>query len=104
MALKVAGGFAYARLSRRSLAAATVFLIVMLTAGTTRAQFSVLETSDMRLIYFTGLHSYLVPHVAGCFEKSMSFHRQLWDYEPSEKVTVFVHDFGDFLNIFLKKS
>ncbi|UCC44814.1 MAG: PD40 domain-containing protein, partial [Candidatus Zixiibacteriota bacterium] len=70
----------------------------MLTAGPVHAQFSVLETDDMRLVYFTGLHSYLVPHVAGCFENSMSFHRQLWDYEPSEKVTVFVHDFGDYGN------
>jgi hypothetical protein len=62
-----------------------------------RAQLSVLETRDLELIYFPG-ESFLAPHVARCFENSMRFQRRLFDYPPSEKVTVLLNDFADFGN------
>jgi hypothetical protein len=55
-----------------------------------------LETENLKLIYFDPLHSYLVPHVARCFENSMRFHRDLWDYRLNEKVTVLMHDLRDY--------
>jgi hypothetical protein len=62
------------------------------------AQLSTLETDQLRLVYFSPGQSYLAPHVARCFENSMGFHRKLFGYTPSEKVTVLLTDFGDVGN------
>lgn len=60
------------------------------------AEFQVLETADLRLVYEAPTQSYLAPHVARCFENSLRFHRKLWSYEPSGgKFTVLLSDFSD---------
>ena len=59
------------------------------------AQFKSLETHDLRLVYLSD-ESYLVPHLARCFENSFRFHKSLWNYSPTEKVTLLMHDFSDF--------
>jgi hypothetical protein len=63
-----------------------------------RAQLSTLETDQLRLVYFSPGQSYLAPHAARCFENSFGFHRKLFSYTPSEKVTVLLTDFADFGN------
>src|SRR5262249_21392878 len=68
------------------------------SAATARAQMTALETDDLRLIYLNPTQSYLAPHVARCFENSQGFHRKLFQYKPSEKVTVLLNDFSDFGN------
>jgi hypothetical protein len=54
------------------------------------------ETEHLRIIYYAKEHEYLVPHVVRSFESSLGFHRQLFDYTPSEKIVVLMHDFGDY--------
>ena len=76
----------------------TAGLLLALPASPARAQLSVLETSDLRLIYLSPSESFLAPHVARCFENSLRFQRRLFDYEPAEKVTVLLNDFADFGN------
>ena len=61
-----------------------------------RAQLSVLETKDLRLITYTPAHAYIIPHLAASFENSMAFHKKLFEYTPSEKVTLILEDFGDY--------
>jgi len=63
-----------------------------------RADVQVLETDHLRLIYNKALHGFLAPHVARCFENALAFHRSLFEYEPSDKVTVLLHDQSDFAN------
>ena len=53
------------------------------------------ETEYLTLIYYTKEHEYLVPHLVRCFENSLAFHRELFDYTPSEKIVMLIHDFGD---------
>ena len=60
-----------------------------------QAQFDTLETEDLRLLFSKAKHSYLVPHVARCFQNSLDFHKELWEYSPSERVTVLLADFSD---------
>lgn len=55
-----------------------------------------LQTKDLRLIYYDDEHEYVIPHLARCFENSMGFHRRLFDYTPSEPVTVLLQDFDDY--------
>ena len=80
------------RAFRAALVAAALF------SGAAAAQLSTLETDDLRLVYFAPHQSYLVPHVARSFENALGFHRNLFSYRPSEKVTVFLNDFSDYGN------
>ncbi|MEN8154066.1 MAG: hypothetical protein ABFR75_08570 [Acidobacteriota bacterium] len=60
--------------------------------------FNVLETKNLKLIYFGEANSYLVSHAARCFENSLKYHMNKFNYIPSEKITVILHDFSDFGN------
>jgi hypothetical protein len=73
-------------------------IILLLLTSALNAQFQKLETNNLTLIYFGKLHEYVVPHLARCFENSLRFHHNLFDYAPSEKVTVFLRDFSDYHN------
>ena len=72
----------------------TVFFL--LHASLIRAQFYTLETEEMRIIYYGKAYAYLVPHVARCTQNALQFHKNLFDYRPSEKITVLLHDFSDY--------
>ncbi len=67
-------------------------------ASDANAQFLTLETDRMRLIYYGISHEYLIKHVGRTFENSLSFQRGLFDYTPSEKITVIVFDQHDYYN------
>ena len=82
-----------ARRSALIAAAVSCFMIVPSPSG---SQVFVRETANLRLITLDRAHAYLVPHAAASFENSLRFHRALFDYTPSEKVTVLLHDFNDY--------
>jgi hypothetical protein len=73
-----------------------VILVLLSLPCSSPAQLSSLETKDLRLITYTPAHAYIVPHLAKSFENSLAFHRKLFDYTPSEKVTLILEDFGDY--------
>lgn len=73
-------------------------VLLCLYSAQSHAELRELETANLRLIYVDPLHSYLARHVARCFENALHFHRQLWHYTPPAKVTVFLHDIGDYGN------
>jgi hypothetical protein len=54
------------------------------------------ETEYLRLVYYSESHEYVVPHLVRCFENSLNFYRRLFNYTPSEKIVVLLHDFGDY--------
>jgi hypothetical protein len=58
----------------------------------------VLETDDLRLLYFDPLQTYLVPHVARSFHNSLEFQRHILNWTPWEKTTVMLTDFSDYSN------
>ncbi|HZY09518.1 MAG TPA: hypothetical protein VFF29_00035 [Bacteroidota bacterium] len=72
------------------------FVGILVLTSPIYAQFYTLQTKDMRLVYYDMGHSYIVPHLARCFENSSRFHRQLFQYTPSEEITVFLHDLNDY--------
>ncbi len=78
---------------RRLVVAST---ILVLWISPLLGQFSILETEHIKLLTYTQQHEYLVEHAARCFENAMRFHRTIFNYTPSEKVTVLLQDFGDF--------
>lgn len=58
----------------------------------------VLKTDNLNLVYYHNAHSYVVPHLARCFENSFGFYKQFFDYTPNEEVTIFLKDFSDYGN------
>ena len=54
------------------------------------------RAEDLRLVYYDQAHAYIVPHLTRCFENSLRFHKELFDYTPSEDVTVTLQDFDDY--------
>src|SRR5256885_336701 len=77
---------------RTSLAMA---LAVFFAASPALAQLTSLETEGIRIVYFNGTESYLVPHAARTLLNSLAFQRRLFGLEPAEKVTVLLVDFSD---------
>jgi len=58
----------------------------------------VLETRDLRLLYHKPTLGFIAPYTTQCFETSLDFYRRMLDYQPSEKVNVFIDDWADFMN------
>lgn len=54
------------------------------------------QTNTLRVAYFFQEQEYVIPHLARCFENSLRFHRRLFDYTPSEEVTILFQDFDDY--------
>jgi len=65
--------------------------------GAASAQFSEVQTKELRLLYLDPFQTYLVPHVAACFINSYEFEQKLFGYTPP-KLTMFLKDFSDLGN------
>jgi hypothetical protein len=75
--------------------------VVMMTAACQPAAaqgLGLLETDDLRLLYFDPTETYLTPHVARTFESSMIRQREIFGYEPDEKISTLLVDFADYGN------
>ncbi len=77
---------------------ALITVLFFLLTSALNAQLHKLETKNLTLIYLGKPHEFIVPHIARCFENSLQYHRHLFNYTPSEKVTVFLQDFSDYHN------
>jgi hypothetical protein len=56
------------------------------------------ETPDVRLIYFTPVLDYLVPHALGTFRKSLEAQKRHFGWVPSDRVGLVLNDFSDYGN------
>ncbi|RLD04260.1 MAG: hypothetical protein DRI65_11020 [Chloroflexota bacterium] len=80
---------------------AIIFLFSCLVASqATAAPFEtdLLETDDLRLLYFDPFQTYLVPHVTRTFHNSLEFQKYIFEWEPYEKPTILLSDFTDYGN------
>jgi hypothetical protein len=75
-----------------------VFLLVLAAASPARAQLSTAHADRLRLVYFEGTETYLVPHAVRTFLNSLDFQRRILRYDPEQDVTVLLADFEDFGN------
>jgi hypothetical protein len=83
---------------RRAASLLVACLVLLAFVAPASAQLKELETKDLRLVYFDPSLTYLTPHAGRCFENAFAFHRKLFDYRPSGKVTVLLDDFADYGN------
>ena len=64
-------------------------------AARAHAQLATVETTDLRLVYFDGSETYLVPHTARAFLNALNFERDLFRFRPADRITVLLADFSD---------
>ena len=74
---------------------AVTLAVVTFAPVPARAQLSTEEGSRLRLVYFDGAESYLVPYAARTFFNSLAFQAWLLGYEPDTDITVLLADFED---------
>jgi len=59
---------------------------------------STIETDNQLLLYFDPIQTYLTPYVARAFENAIEWHKDRFHWEPWDRTTVLLKDFGDFGN------
>lgn len=74
-----------------------VLVALFLLPARLAPQFKKLETESLRLIYFPA-ESFLAYHTVSSFVSAFRLLQKLFDYQPSEKVNILLHDFGDYSN------
>jgi hypothetical protein len=83
--------------NKRTIHPVVALVVLLIIRCSLPAQFKKLETDTLRLIYFPA-ESFLASHTVSCFVSAFRLHQKLFDYQPSEKITVLLHDFGDYVN------
>jgi hypothetical protein len=63
-----------------------------------RAEFRILETPHLRLVYYSPAQRFIASYTAQCFENAYRFHSSTFGWTPSEKVTVLLDDSADYGN------
>ena len=83
--------------AKKAARSAAFLLVLAALRFSLPAQLQKLETDDLRLIYFPA-QSFLAGHTISSFVSAFRLHKKLFAYSPSEKITILLHDFGDFSN------
>ena len=58
----------------------------------------VVQSQDMRLLYFDPFQTHLVPHVVRNFHNSLAFQKRVFEWQPQELSTVVLTDLSDYGN------
>jgi hypothetical protein len=66
--------------------------------GAAPLEMDLIETQDMRLLYFDPFQTYLTPLVGRTYYNSLQFQRRVFDWTPQEKSTLLLTDFADYGN------
>ena len=74
---------------------ALLFAISLITPGPASAQLTEQRSPGLRLIYFDGTESYLVPHATRTALNALAFQKKLFGFDPREDVTVMLLDLSD---------
>ena len=61
-------------------------------------EMDVVETDDMRMLYFDPFQTYLVPYAAQNFHNALEYHQKMLGWVPWERPTVILKDFSDYAN------
>jgi len=72
--------------------------LVIAISFTSYSQISLIETTEGAIVSYHPGHKQYLDHAARCFHNTLKFQKSLFGYTPSEKISVFIEDFGDFGN------
>jgi hypothetical protein len=54
------------------------------------------ETDHVKIFYYDPAHEYLVQHLIRCFETAYQADTKMFQYHPTEKVSILLEDFSDY--------
>ena len=78
----------------------TSILVILISlfsfSKSTNAQFKIVSTEDLELIYYNFGHEYLINHSIRNFTNALEFHKEKFAYKVNEPIHVIMSDFGDF--------
>ncbi|TNE36812.1 MAG: hypothetical protein EP347_09990 [Alphaproteobacteria bacterium] len=63
-----------------------------------------IETEDMRLLYFDPHQTHLTPYATRAFENSLAYQQNIFEWTPWEKTTLLLKDFTDYGNAAARSS
>lgn len=75
-----------------------ITFIVIFSSFFSFSQFKKIETTDFNVISSNLQLDYVLKHAIRCSHNALDFHRELFDYDPKEKIFVLFQDFGDYGN------
>jgi hypothetical protein len=61
-------------------------------------EMDVVESEDLRLLYFDPFQTHMVPYVVRNFHNSLAFQKRIFDWQPYEPSTVILTDLSDYGN------
>ncbi len=79
----------------RWLQLAVISLLTFTSGAAFAADRAVVETDELRLVYYDPAEFSLVPHVTQSFLSALANHERVWGYVPNGGVTVFLRDWQD---------
>ena len=79
----------------RRLPLVLLFALALPGPNAASAQLATFETPGLRLVYIDPTETFLVPHAARTFLNSLAFQRRLFEFEPSDDITLLLTDFSD---------
>ena len=65
---------------------------------------STLETDNFSLLYFDPVQTYLTPYIGRSVENALAWHKKRFNWEPWDRTTVLLKDFGDYGNAAARSS
>ena len=76
----------------------SLLIFISFSINLTFSQFKKKETKDFNIISVDPQFDYVLNHAIRCTHNALDFHRNLFDYNPREKIFVMFQDFGDYGN------
>src|SRR5215510_16381463 len=85
---------------RRRCGNSFAWLLAVLLIATRPAAAQLTEESSpgLRVVYFDGTESYLIPHASRTALNSLAFQKKLFGFDPKEDVTILLLDLSDSAN------
>ena len=62
------------------------------------SQLNKIVTNDFEIVSTNIQLDYVLPHAIRCSHNALNFHKNLFDYQPTEKTFIMFQDFGDYGN------
>ena len=73
-------------------------LFYLLFLNETFPQLNKIETNDFNIVSTNPQFDYVLNHAIRCSHNALTFHKNLFEYDPKEKIFVLFQDFGDYGN------
>ena len=75
-----------------------LLLFLFLSFNLSFSQFKKKESKDFSVISLNPQYDFVLGHAIRCTHNALDFHKDLFDYNPREKIFVMFQDFGDYGN------